>query len=131
MTITNWLRWFRDLPESEVEQDRTGFYFHKMEDYGIPWDKYEEVQQLAEEYATQHNVELTPRMAKWAWRIQQIKKATFSRPVALQFIDNYVQAELSEVFHFKPIKSLKEVSTNLQFELSKWDTRPVGTTRRT
>ena len=129
-TITNWLRWFRDLPESEVEQDRTGFYFHKMEDYGIPWDKYEDVLQLAEEYAANHNVELTPRIGKWAWRLQQIRKPTFSRQQALQFVGNFVDAELSEVLRFKAVQSLKEVSEDLQLEVSKWQTQPVGTTRR-
>ena len=28
-TITRWVRWFKDIPQKDVELDRAGFYFHK------------------------------------------------------------------------------------------------------
>ena len=130
-TITRWLSWFKDIPQKDVELDRTGFYFHKMDDYGVPWDKYEEVMRLVEEYSTQQGEDLTPRMAKWVLRLQQIKNPTFDRDKAKTFIKRFVEAEQEELIGVESREDLNKVSEDLQYELSKWDTRPVGTTRRT
>ena len=129
-TINTWVRWFKEIPEHLLEQDKVGFYYHQMEDYGIAWDKYEEVMRLVEEYSVQENVELTPRMAKWAWRLQQINNPTFGRDKAKEFIKKFVEAEQEELIGMENEGRLNKVSQDLQFELSKWDTRPVGTTRR-
>ena len=129
-TITRWLSWFKDIPQKDVEQDRTGFYFHNMENYGIPWDKYEEVMWLVEEYSTQRKEDLTPRTAKWVLRLQQIKNPTFDRDKAMTFIKRFVEAEQEELIGVDGREDLNKVSADLQLELSKWDTRPVGTTRR-
>ena len=127
-TINTWVGWFRNVPEAEVEKDRVGFHFHQMEEYGIPWDKYEEVMRLVEEYSVQENMELTPRMAKWAWRLQQIKNPTFNRDKAKEFIKKFVEAEQEELIQIDSKGGLKEVSQDLQYELSKWQTTRIGRT---
>lgn len=128
-TIKTWVGWFRNVPEVEVELDKVGFHYHLMERYGIPWDKYEEVMRLVEEYSVQENIELTPRMAKWAWRLQQIKNPTFDRNKAKEFMNRFVEAEQEELIRIDSKGGLNEVSSDLQYELSKWDTRPIGRTR--
>ena len=127
-TITRWLSWFKDIPQKDVEQDRTGFYFHNMENYGIPWEKYEEVMWLVEEYSTQRKEDLTPRTAKWALRFQHIKNPTFDRDKAMTFIKRFVEAEQEELIGVESKEGLNEVSADLQLELSKWDTKPIGRT---
>ncbi len=127
-TINTWVGWFKDIPQKDVELDKVGFHFHQMEEYGIGWDKYEEVMRLVEEYSVQENMELTPRMAKWAWRLQQIKNPTFNRDKAKTFIKRFVEAEQEELIGMESKGGLNKVSADLQFELSKWDTRPIGRT---
>ena len=127
-TINTWVRWFKEIPEHLLEQDKVGFYYHQMEDYGIPWDKYEEVMRLVEEYSVQENVELTPRMAKWAWRLQQVKNPTFDRNKAKEFMKRFVEAEQSRVLGIINRGGLNKVSQDLQFELSRWQTTPIGRT---
>ena len=127
-TINTWVAWFKDIPQREVELDKVGFHYHQMEDYGIAWDKYEEVMRLVEEYSVQENVELTPRMAKWAWRLQQIKNPTFDRNKAKEFMKRFVEAEQSRVLGIINKGGLNKVSQDLQFELSRWQTTPIGRT---
>ena len=127
-TIKTWVGWFRNVPEVEVELDKVGFHYHLMESYGIPWDKYEEVMRLVEEYSVQENIELTPRMAKWAWRLQQIKNPTFDRNKAKEFMNRFVEAEQEELIRIDSKGGLNEVSSDLQYELSKWQTTPIGRT---
>ena len=127
-TINTWVGWFKDIPQREVELDKVGFHYHQMEDYGIAWDKYEEVMRLVEEYSVQENVELTPRMAKWAWRLQQINNPTFGRDKAKEFIKKFVEAEQEELIGMENEGRLNKVSQDLQFELSRWQTTPIGRT---
>jgi hypothetical protein len=111
-TINTWVGWFKDIPKKDVELDKVGFHFHQMEEYGIPWDKYEEVMRLLEEYSAQENMELTPRMAKWAWRLQQIKNRTFDRDKAKTFIKRFVEAEQEELIGVESIGGLNKVSAD-------------------
>ena len=83
---------------------------------------------LVEEYSVQENVELTPRMAKWAWRLQQINNPTFGRDKAKEFIKKFVDAEQEELIGMENEGRLNKVSQDLQFELSKWQTTPIGRT---
>ena len=64
-TITRWLSWFRQLPDSEVEQDRDEIYFHQLADYGIPFHYYSSL--------VQSGVSITPRYAKWFIRLQSVR----------------------------------------------------------
>jgi len=127
-TITRWVRWFKDIPQKDVELDRAGFYFHNMENYGIPYEKYEEVLWLVEQYARDYKVDLTPRMAKWALRLQNIKKATFDKDKAMEFIKRYVAVEQEELIGVESREDLNKVSSDLQLEVSQWTTRPIGRT---
>ena len=127
-TITRWLSWFKDIPQKDVEQDRAGFYFHNMENYGIPYEKYEEVLWLVEQYAKEYKEDLTPRMAKWALRLQNIKKAIFDKVKAMEFIKRYVAVEQEELIGVESREDLNKVSSDLQLEVSQWQTRAVGRT---
>jgi len=62
---------------------------------------------LVEEYSVQHNLDLTPRMAKWAWRLQQIKHPTFSRNKAKEFIKKFVEAEQETLINVASGKRVK------------------------
>ena len=87
-TITRWLAAFRELPEDEVGQDRGLIWYHNLEEYGIPWDKYSDLIQS-------WGVELTPRRAKWMVRLQQIRHRgrPFTQKTLMTYTRDFVEEE--------------------------------------
>lgn len=109
-TITRWLSWFRELPEDEVKQDRGGnIWFHNLEQYGIPWDKYSDL--------VHWGGDVTPRKAKWMVRLQQIRHGgrPFTPKILMEFTNDFVQEEQREMLGLS--HNLGGISMRLKFRL--------------
>ena len=91
-TVTRWLSYFRELPKEEVEQDKNTIWYHKLDQYNIPWDKYSE---LVQGYGTQ----LTPRRAKWVLRLKQLQYGGRSLPPeqVMRYTNEFVQGEQEQL----------------------------------
>jgi len=123
-TISRYVGMFKGLPEDKVALDRLGFHYHLMDEYGIPWDKYEEVLRLMDEYSVQKDMELTPRMAKWAWRLQQRSNPILTGAEVYKFMMRYVHEEQRALMGVGHRSNLERVSRNLQTLLSERMKKP-------
>ena len=114
-TVSTWLSWFKEIPFSEAQQDRHLIAFHNLEEWGIPYDKYSDLMELVRGRRTRP----TPRMGKWMFRLQSIrrqKRLALSQEKVMQFTKQYVEVEQLELLKVHNSNELTKESTSMNVE---------------